>query len=384
LRVPTGKGSVAKTIETLLLASGRKTGLFTSPHLIDATERIRVAGRNLTQTEFIESYEAVKTYVRSENFGRFETFVLMMAYAFWSRAQVDHAVIEVGVGGRIDPTRGIPHATSVITQLGFDHQELLGGSISAIAVEKWQIVEPGNLVVYAPTPVEALAVVNERQKEIAAHYTEARSFSYHVDQSAECPVWVIETPWGEAPLSLMGARAIANASVALRVIEGLGLEPRQLLPYLSNVQWPGRMEGFQINGKMVFLSGDHNPQGVESLREIVEHFKYDRLHLIVGIGQNKPACEMLDRFAELPRSTLYLTPTPFRSMTREAYLQWRSDAVIAENPMAALQDALRVSLANDLIIVSGSLYLIGEVRKLILLGRLGRVFHEREWTNAVT
>lgn len=381
-----GKGSVAKTLETIFSARGEGVGLFTSPHLVDVGERIRTNGKDLSHDEFVEVFERVEDVVARLDLGRFETMTVMMAEAFWGdrvRPRVERAVVEVGVGGRLDPTRGLPHDVSVLTSLAFDHMELLGESLLSIGQEKARIVDPDNLVVHAPWPREASAALDEARRARGVRFIEAASFPHRIDhtdriEKTSSPRWVLLTPWGEAPLALLGERAAANATIALRVVEGLGLDPREALPALAKVKWPGRMERVVIGGRVLYLSGDHNPRGVESLIEILKHFEYETLRLVVGIGSNKPAEEMLGPLFGLPRVEASLCRIPFRPTQLSAYGAWSARATggCFEDSLEAVESALSRANAGDLVVVTGSLYLVGHVRKAILEGRFGNSHFE--------
>jgi dihydrofolate synthase/folylpolyglutamate synthase len=374
-----GKGSVAKTLEVLLSQSGRRVGLFTSPHMMSTTERIRSQGRDLSQAEFVGAYRLVQAAVERESLSHFEAVTLMMNEVFFGgriREPVTHAVIEVGVGGRLDPTRLTPHRTSVITRLGLDHMDLLGPDLVAIAREKSAVTEEHGLAVFAPIEDAGVrAVITERERLVPGRYVEAVNFPFHVvdKNGSRGPVWVIETPWGQAPLALRGQRAADNTSLALTVLHELGENVRELLPALSQVHWPCRMEQFLISGKRVFLSGDHNPQGVASLADITSAFQFERLHLLVGIAKNKPLIEMAEAFLRLKPATVHLTQTPFRGGAIDQYISWpeRSGATVTADPIQALKAVLRLSSERDLVLLSGSLYLAGFIRKQIIAGKFG-------------
>ncbi len=358
-----GKGTVAKTLETLLLARGENVGLFTSPHLMTTTERIRTSGRQLTEDEFIRAFSHVSDVVVEFGLSHFEILTLMMIEVFFGgriRPRVTRAVIEVGVGGKWDPTRLVPHDTTVITRLGLDHQSLLGNTIQEIAEQKFGAIDEGNLVVHAPLPEGVLRGGRGR-------WIEATLYPYRVDPRG--PRWILETPWGDAPLAIPGARAAENVSVALSVLAAQGEDLAPLLPSVSDAHWPGRMEKFEFDGRRVYLSGDHNRQGAESLSEILTHFHYDDLYLVIGVAKNKSSAEILEVLSRLPargRVRIVLTKTPFRSSDLEAYGEWLSRAEIAvEDPVRALHFAIDRAKTSDLILVTGSLYLVGDLRRYI-------------------
>ena len=370
-----GKGSVAKTLETLLLAKGEGVGLFTSPHLMETTERIRSFGRDLTKEELVATYLLIEPFAKDLDLSHFEMLTLMMFEVFFGgriRERVSRAVVEVGVGGRLDPTRCVPHEACAITSIALDHQEILGATIAEIAREKFAIVDSGNLVVHAHLPEEAKAACEARKRETPSQWFEARAIPFRV-KPGPTPKWAIETKWGEFDLALMGARAVENTSVALELLAQQGEDVAALLPHLKKVRWPCRMEIFRVGEKRLAFSGDHNVQGAQTLEEILEHFHYDRLQLVVGVGKNKPAGELLEIFSRLPRSRLWLTLTPFRSGELAQYGEWTTSAEGAiPDPVTAVRSALAAAAPNDLVLVTGSLYLVGEMRRQLTLGAFGR------------
>ncbi|RYZ77125.1 MAG: hypothetical protein EOP05_02870 [Proteobacteria bacterium] len=164
----------------------------------------------------------------------------------------------------------------------------------------------------------------------------------------------------------MGERAVFNTSIALQAFEASGRAVAPVLSSLKRVKWPARMEPLEFNGRTIYLSGDHNPQGVESLKALLHHFDYEKLWLVVGIGKNKDVDTMLSLFANLPRVELFLTLTPFRPLKIEDYGKWLESARGADaEPIEALSRAIELAGPTDLVVVSGSLYLVGDLRKKI-------------------
>ena len=353
-----GKGTVSKTLETLLVARGDKVGLFTSPHLMKTTERIRSHGADLTDDEFVAAFVSIEPLANKFGLSHFEILTLMMCEVFFGgriRPRVEIAIIEVGLGGRLDPTRKVPHEATIVTRLGLDHQALLGDTLPLIAREKFGAVDPGNLVVHFPFPPSVIG---------SAEWTPSPVYPSRISDGR----WVLASPWGEAPLALMGARAVENSSLALAFLDAWGVDVASLLPALARVEWPGRMERFSVADRTVYLSGDHNLQGIESLRDILSELKYRELILVVGIGANKNSDLILRALIDVVGpARLILTQTSFRASGLEAYGEWRAraEAVFAE-PVDALRAAVAMASPDDLILVTGSLYLVGDLRKWIL------------------
>jgi dihydrofolate synthase/folylpolyglutamate synthase len=287
-------------------------------------------------------------------------------------------VIEVGVGGRLDPTRAIAHETAVLARIGLDHEAILGSTLEAIAREKLAISEGAARMVYMK-PDESLrgvfaefgtggvgaagAGAGAGAGRGSCEFIEARTFQSRVVLTGGVPQWHLLTPWGEAPLALMGERAASNTSLALEVMNVLG-EPIDL-SRLASVVWPGRMERVSVAGRDVYLSGDHNEQGVESLRELLAHFDYERLWLVVGIGKGKPAEQMLAQYRRVPRAELILTKTYFRQIDSAEFAALDA-AVKIDDAFEALEFAASKAGPRDLVVVSGSLYLVGDLKARLL------------------
>lgn len=371
-----GKGSVAKTLETLLClpeanaGAQLNVGLYTSPHLQEPLERIRSGGRDLSPDEMVQAYELIRNSVESFGLSHFEILTLVMIEVFFGgriRPRVDVAIIEVGVGGRLDPTRVVPHETCVVTSIGLDHEAILGSTVDAIALEKFAIVEGAQRLIYAPQVADVSPVIAAKQAEFpSVGFFEAPIFPSTVSMVNGEPRWTLMSPWGAATLSLLGARAVENASVALEVLYRCGFDVARLLRGLAVVVWPGRMERVTFAGRVVYLSGDHNEAGVRSLIELAAAFEYERLWIVVGVGRGKPLETMLSLYLGIPRVSVVLTLTSFRAMTVEELSPWRTrvTAIVAD-PIDALTLACASASPRDLVIVSGSLYLVGDVRARI-------------------
>jgi dihydrofolate synthase/folylpolyglutamate synthase len=370
-----GKGTTAATLAELLRGGGRSgsrsgggsVGLFTSPHLMEPTERIAIDGLAISQDEMVAAYLAVERAVGQFDLSHFEILTLMMIEVFFGgrvRPRVSRAVIEVGVGGRLDPTRAIPHATAVLARIAMDHEAILGSTIEAIAREKLAIAEGAVRLVHLPFDASLSAVfADARARFRECQFVKAREFPSEVVVLDGVPRWTMTTPWGRAELSLFGARAVVNMSLALEVMSELG-EPVDV-SRLSRVVWPGRMERIAFRGRDVYLSGDHNEQGVESLREILAHFAYERVWIVVGIGRGKPAGLMLAQYELIPRASLILTRTYFRALDDAAFHALPGSLKI-DDAFEALESAVARAGPRDLVVVSGSLYLVGDLRARML------------------
>jgi dihydrofolate synthase/folylpolyglutamate synthase len=356
-----GKGTVCATLQTLLVEAGKNVGLFTSPHLKKINERIKFNGVDVTDDEFCRLFEDVHSLVSEYNLTYFEYLTLMAAYYFFLRRknETDFAIFEVGLGGTHDSTNAIPHSTSVIAKLGMDHENILGDSICDIARDKFGIIAEGNTVFHMGFPSEVEEVSNHYRK--IAKFVRACECSMRVDVSGKYPSFFILTPLGEYEMSLPGRRAMEDIALALTVFDYLTPQAAKHAHAISQVQWPGRMEKAIYNGREIFLSGDHNPQGVKSLLDLLIYYRYARIHFVVGICHDKNHGEMLDRLANFPNAILYLTETTEKTLPVYQYDEkfLKMARCVAADPMDALNAAVVNATSADMIVATGSLYLVG-------------------------
>ncbi|HEX4925808.1 MAG TPA: hypothetical protein VFV50_17065, partial [Bdellovibrionales bacterium] len=266
-----GKGSVCATLEALLTAAGERVGLYTSPHLQDTTERIRIGGADVSREHFSDAFFKVSEKLGDVQLTHFEMITVMAVWLFASGETlppVDRIILEVGLGGLWDATNAVPHGACVITPLGMDHQNFLGPTIVDIAKNKFAVVpqerELGRpaLVVHAKLPPETLELARQVQSATRSRWIESKSGQLHVEATASEPRFILDSPWGAARLSLPGPRGASNAMTALTMFEALGFDPSRYLYALTQVRWPGRMEKISEAPCPVYLSGDHNEQGV--------------------------------------------------------------------------------------------------------------------------
>jgi len=369
-----GKGSVCATLEALFLSAGESVGLYTSPHLEETTERIRLNGRDVSKELFCNAYNEVLKKTQDIQLSHFEMLTLMAAWLFYSgkiAPKVDRPIFEVGLGGKWDATNAIPHHNCVITSLGYDHQNLLGNTLEEIAGNKFGIISRLASVVHSPLPKEVLELANTTRIKTKSHWVESASVSWKVEYEKTGPRFIIQTPWGEAPLALAGPRAIENTATALTLFKELGYSPEKHLSALSQVRWVGRMDQYNLyKGKSspcpIYLSGDHNVDGIKSLLELLPYYPRNRLYILVGVVQDKDLNGILSPLSSIPNSSLFLTETSFRTRPLSQYDDWltRADGSF-KSPEDALLHLISIAKSNDMILVTGSLYLVGQLKKCL-------------------
>ena len=367
-----GKGSTATMLDSICRAAGIRTGLYTSPHLVSMTERIRIAGVEITPEEFARDATIVRA-VAEDLLARkeidalptfFEQLTAIALLAF-REARVELAILETGLGGRLDSTTAAGASIVGITPIAMDHEDYLGDTLASIAREKAATIRPGITVVIAEQQPEALRVLLERCKAVGIQP------SLETAASLETATNLYE----KLRLSLRGRHQIQNASVAIRLAEalrlhGFSISSEQIGFGLANTQHPGRLEPVPLEPAFL-LDGAHNPAGAQALRNYLDEFGRRPLTLIFGAMSNKK----LDQIAEILfplADCLILTPidNPRAASveTLRPLAQRFAHGVLIESNSSA--EAVRVATTqtskNGLICVTGSLYLIGETRPMIL------------------
>jgi dihydrofolate synthase/folylpolyglutamate synthase len=355
-----GKGSTCAMLESIYRAAGLRVGLFTSPHLVSFRERIQVNRQLISENELIRLVEEfrplLKQFPPDNHLTLFEV-VTVMALKFFAEHACDLVIWETGLGGRLDATNIVMPLASVITNIAFDHQQWLGDTLEKIAAEKAGIIKPGIPVITATDEESALAVIEKIAREKHAPLTrvkpEARS------QKPES--------------SLSGAHQKINAALALATIEVLQMQipvsEENIREGLVNVNWPGRLQLIKKpNGQKILLDGAHNVAGVEALRTaLTEGTSFAAQVFIVGFLADKdwrPMCEILAPLAK----KIFCVPV---ASPRTADAHALAETFRSLNPTAEvlagkkLGDALNASGEDAFIVITGSLYLIGEALELL-------------------
>ena len=367
-----GKGTTCAALERLLIAAEQRVGFYSSPHLVTTTERIRINATEILQAEFIELFNDVLALIEKCQLSHFEALTLMAGHYFFSskwNKNLDFIILEVGLGGTYDATNAFPHKYCGITKLGIDHVNILGEGLIEIAKNKFGIVSNKNIVIHHQLPAELYELKNYTQKVTNSNWLESEKADLIVKTNLAIPQFFIKYNDVKFQINLLGRRAAENIMTAIRLFQVLGFDSSSYYKSLNSINWPGRMQKVEWpNLKCpLFLSGDHNLQGVESLLESLSDFKWNTLHLVVGIGVDKDADQMLGQLCQLNKVKLYLTETPFKGLKinqySDAYLKL---AVEKKSDIIELLNNIKYSAQpDDLVLVTGSLYLVGEVLKVI-------------------
>jgi len=376
-----GKGSTCAMLESIYRRAGLRVGLFTSPHLVSFRERIQVNRRLIGEDEVVRLVGELQPLLKQFPNGHHPTFfevVTVMALKFFAEQNCDLVVWETGLGGRLDATNIVTPLASVITNISLDHQQWLGNTLAEIAAEKAGIIKPGVPVITAANEPEALAVIQKMAREKNAPLIK-------VAQASRLPA--AET----AALPLMGEHQKTNALLALATVEALQKQipvtREAIYAGLQNVDWPGRLQLVTLpDGRRILLDGAHNVAGVKALCEALgKNFPATKRTLVLGVLQDKDwrqICEMLAPLA----ARIFTVPVSSERSTHpdELAIACRAVNSTAEIfPCPSVREVLEKFARDDFVVITGSLYLVGEA--LELLGLSPASHGERdlnEWTAA--
>jgi dihydrofolate synthase/folylpolyglutamate synthase len=388
-----GKGSTSSTLASILAHAGYSTGLYTSPHLTTVSERIQTNGTMIDGDDFAALFELVEAVAASlvaegklpapPSF--FETLTAM-GFLHFAKRDIHTAVLEVGMGGRLDATNIVEPIVSVITDISLDHTEWLGDTVTLIAREKAGILRRDGVMVTLPQHPEAnqalgevAIALNVRGVDAAAYVPVHRPAEAEEDSirnryalSVMGETVAIDSPLAGAHQQRNLALAIATA-VELRNNHGYDISVSQMQAGIHDTVWPGRLEYFSARAERagILLDVGHNPAGAWALRAAVSHLDQGQpLTLVFGCLQDKPIAELAQILFPL-FGQVVLTPvdSPRSASVEDLHTAARttaSEVSVARDAPAAMERALQLTPANGLIVVTGSVYLVGQVRSMFL------------------
>lgn len=380
-----GKGSTTAMITSILGAAGYRVGMFTSPHLTSFTERIVVNGNRISEGDVIRLCGILKPLVDrmacEPDVGQppFFDVVTCMALKYFAEHKADFAVLEAGMGGRLDATNVVHSLVSVITNVSLEHTEVLGGTVLEIAREKSGIVKKGGVLITATDNI----IVYELFKEIC-HSVGSKIFrvgddiryrKFSASMSGQSfSLDGLVNDYDELFIPLIGDHQLKNASSTVGAVEalsfhGIEIKKESIRAGLRRVIWPGRLEIVQSD-PLIVLDCAKDPDASRALKEsLMKDFKYERLIAVVSISSDKDIPSMMEQLAQVAD---YFVITAHRVMGRAAdplvianeAVRWSRPFEIAEGVEDAIDRALTLAHANDLICVTGSVFLVGEARGL--------------------
>jgi len=380
-----GKGSTAAFVESILREAGFRTGLYTSPHLACINERIRIAGEEISDEVFADVFsricELVEELLAQGKLRAHPTFfecVTALAFEAFAQSRVDFAVIEVGLGGRLDATNIVRPTVSVITRIAFDHENFLGHSLKEIAAEKAGILKPAIPAVIAPQEPEALAVIRARGTEVGAPLieteqqfrTENASFD-HGCVRADAMEITAGTKVRIAP-NLRGRFQLQNALnavAAARFLQSRGfrIPDRAIEQGIALAEWPGRLERLASEPD-IYLDGAHNPSAARELADFLrENLAGRRIRILFGALRDKAVDEIAGILFPHSEEVVFTDAGTSRAISPTQLAEIAGHHAghfsIDPEPSQALERLLARSMPSDAVFVTGSLYLVGRMRE---------------------
>lgn len=369
-----GKGSTSAFLFSVLNEAGLNAGLYTSPHLLRFNERIRTSSGLIKNSEIIKLAGEVKKAARGIKGLTFFEFTTAMAFLHFARKKADIAVVEVGMGGRLDATNVISPLVTVITNVGVDHTEYLGDSIEKIAFEKAGIIKKNTPVVTAEGKPVALKVIKK-----AARARSSKVFRFGADLSVSSRNGKISysglsSSINGLGLSLTGAHQYKNAGCALAAIEllrekGMRIPQGAVKRGLRKADWPGRLE-VVMRRPLVVLDSAHNPEGARSLREALKNLRFKRLTLVLGIMKDKDVEGILKELTPLSHTVIATMPSTERSadaLSIAALLAKDGREVLVKKRVNdAVNAAIKASKPDDAVCVTGSIFTVAEAKRFFL------------------
>ncbi len=372
-----GKGSVCVFLNSICVGAGIKTGLYTSPHLISITERIKINGHDISEdnlalyaTKVRETAEKLVADGEMEGVSTFFEQVTAIALLAFAEAGVELAILETGLGGRLDATTAANAEIAAITSIAIDHQEYLGETLAEIAVEKAAVIHNGSIVVIAEQDAEVMNILRERCSVADVLPQFAESIRTKGGKG-----WLTfrteKTEYKFKKLGLRGRHQIENAKVAVLLAENLqryfSFAKSKIIYGLQNARHPGRLD---YHGQYLF-DGAHNVAGARALRAFLDKNIHQRITMIFGAMRGKNVAEMIEILLPKVENLILTRPSNERALTTRELTEFidcdfnGEHMLLTDTVAEAIEKANEIVGKNGIILVTGSLYLVGEVKKLL-------------------
>jgi len=370
-----GKGSVGAMLESVLMKSGRKVGFFTSPHLVSFTERFRLNKANIDRNQAAALINEVYEAADKNELPTFFEITTAMALIYFARSKADIGIMEVGMGGRLDATNVITPLVSVITNIGMDHSQYLGQTILDIAKEKAGIIKPGIDVVTGVNQLSVRQLLDSRCREKGAPlWRLGHDARYRRSASGLFSYYGIRENYTDLALGLKGRFQYRNAALCLLVLEilkekGITVSEEDIRLGLLDPFWPGRFEVVSSRPTIV-LDGAHNIAAMRSLADSIKReFDFKDLVLVLGIMADKDIPHIMRQIVPLADRIVFTRPAYYRAAEPQRLLQvaqefgWSGE--VCSPLSAAIEKAKNLADERDLILVTGSLFTVGEAKSYL-------------------
>ena len=365
-----GKGSIAASLAAILVKAGYRVGLFTSPHLVRFNERIRVNGRQISNDHLVDAYMAVNQAYQGKREATFFEITTAMALYEFVREKVDLAVIETGMGGRLDATNIIRPLVTIISNISIEHRQYLGNTLMEIATEKAGIIKTNIPVVTGVRQNKAITVIERTAGERSAPcYRLGRAFRIRRCKNDRFNYYGLDHVWRKLSTSLAGDQQPENAALAISTCELLNRQQMTITEShvrsgLKNVVWPARLDVISTD-PYILLDGAHNLAAARKLAKFISAKLSNRsITLVIGILDDKPYRAMLAVLAPLANRVIVTRASIDRALPPETLAKkariYSRNIVIQPNVAGAVRYAVTTIGKKDAIVVAGSLYVVGE------------------------
>ena len=379
-----GKGSTAAFLEAICLNAEIKVGATTSPHLISITERIKINGKQINESDFARHATIIKeTSEKLVERGKLETIptffeqITAIALNAFAEAEIELAILETGLGGRFDATTAANAEIVAITPIDYDHQKILGCTLTEIAAEKAAIIREDTKVIVEPQKRESEQVILGRCRQVGVEPVQV-SADYHIKKDSEIGPMLFATfntqndDYPNVLINLFGRHQFENAAVAIHIAETLrkfnfDISKYSIIGGLETARHKGRLEFY----KNILFDGAHNISGAKALREFLDEFINKPITIVFGAMRDKDLTEIADILFSKAERLIFTKPDNPRSMEIEELLRFTPESFDKENVYAAetVKDAIKtakeITKNDELILITGSLYLIGEAYELL-------------------
>ena len=365
-----GKGSTSYYLSSLLQKAGQKTGLFVSPYVFEFNERIQLNGRNISDADLVKTVNAIEsalTKIRktNNNFSlvTFE-YEVVMAFLYFAREKCDYAVIEVGIGGEHDKTNVIVPEVSVITTIGLDHEQIIGPTLQDIAREKSGVIKKNRPVIIGNVPKEVLPIIQQKaQKEHATIKLLGKDFKISLQENLTYQDQNKKISFLPRPLVEGYDVGIAISAVSLL---GVKLSAAEIKEAINQTKIPGRYQIVQ-NNPLVILDGAHNIQAVQNLLNYAhceQKRRQGQVRILIMMMKDKDIAQVFDLFHATDE--VYLTTINYpRAAKKKDFPQWIQEKYqYMSDWQAAYQNLKQKSQTNDILLVTGSFYLVGNILQM--------------------
>jgi dihydrofolate synthase/folylpolyglutamate synthase len=372
-----GKGSVCKTLSKILQASGYKVGLYTSPHLVDVKERIKINEKEIGEAEFIEEIDHLRKIIEKQPYHLYPTFfeaLTIIAFSYFYKNKIDILVCEVGMGGRFDATNVLPSFIEIITKIGLDHTEFLGKTYREIANEKAGIIKEKTVVLSAKQNKDAMSVIKKKVKDKKSKlFTYGEEFEGKLISFSPDGKMLFDFK-GEERLKnletdLIGIHQVENLSIAIQTSlllkeKGYRIKEEKIRNALKNINWKARFQILQKN-PYIILDGAHNVDGVKNLMKNLKMlFPNKKFNFLVGILKDKDYKNMIKILQKYTDHIIFTKPNSERALEPEILKELvnnRKKVEVIESPQRAYQF---IKKTNKNWLIFGSLYLAGDILKI--------------------